>query len=93
MKDLGPKHMGHKPPKKRRLWVPMVFSWWVFNPDEFICQIGNLPLGVILLIGVILLMEAILHHLGCIKPENNGIFTISTGAGVLSSTIFQEYHI
>ena len=37
----------------------------------------------------ILLMEEILHHLGCIKPctLNNGIFTIPTCAGFLPSTV------
>ena len=34
-----------------------------------------------------LLMEEIRHHLGCIKPCNSGIFTISTGAGFLPSTV------
>ena len=42
---------------------------------------------------IILLMEDILHHLGYIKtyknPVNNGIFTISTGAGFLNH---QQYH-
>ena len=33
----------------------------------------------------ILLMEEILHHLGCIEPLNHGIFIISTGAGFLPS--------
>ena len=37
---------------------------------------------------VMLLMEGILHHLGCIKPcFCNGIFTISTGAGFQPSTV------
>jgi len=30
---------------------------------------------------LILLMEDILHHLGCIKPCHSGINYISTGAG------------
>ena len=34
----------------------------------------------------LLLMAEILHHLGCI-PINNGIFTISTGAGFQPSTV------
>ena len=40
-------------------------------------------------IPLILLMEEILHHLGCIKPckVNNRIFTISTGAGFFLSTV------
>ena len=29
------------------------------------------------------------HHLGCKIPANNGIFTISTGAGFLPSTVSQ----
>ena len=36
---------------------------------------------------VILSMEEILHHQGCINPENNRIFTISTGAGFQPSTV------
>ena len=32
-------------------------------------------------------MDEILHHLGCEKPVNNGIFTISTGAGFLPPTV------
>ena len=38
---------------------------------------------------VILFMEEILHHLGCIKPckVNNVIFTMLTGAGFLPSTV------
>jgi len=36
---------------------------------------------------VILLMEEILHHLGCINPVNNGINYISTGAGFHPSTV------
>ena len=32
-------------------------------------------------------MEEILHHLGCKNHVNNGIFTISTGAGFLPSTV------
>ena len=35
---------------------------------------------------IILLMEEVLHHLGC--HVNHGIFTISTGAGFLPSTVF-----
>ena len=36
---------------------------------------------------LILLMEEILHHLGCIKLVNSGIDYISTGAGFLPSTV------
>ena len=36
---------------------------------------------------LVLLMEDILHHLGCINPIDNGIFTISTGAGLCPSTV------
>ena len=36
---------------------------------------------------VILLMEEILHQLGCIKPVNNWIDYLSTGAGFLPSTV------
>ena len=36
---------------------------------------------------LILLMEEILHHLGCIKPIDNGISNIPTGAGFLPSTV------
>ena len=36
---------------------------------------------------LLLLMEEILHHLGCIKSVNNGIFTISAGAGFHPSTV------
>ena len=36
---------------------------------------------------IILLMEEILHHLGCMKPCRNGIFSILTGAGFLPSTV------
>ena len=32
-------------------------------------------------------MEEILRHLGCMKPCRNGIFSISTGAGFLPSTV------
>jgi len=35
----------------------------------------------------ILLMEEILHHLGCINLVNNGITYLSTGAGFLPSTV------
>ena len=38
---------------------------------------------------VILLMEEILHHLGWLKPINNGIIIILGGAGFCSST----YHL
>ena len=34
-------------------------------------------------------MEEILDHLGCIIPANNGMITISTGAGFLPSTVAQ----
>ena len=37
--------------------------------------------------GFILLMEEILHHLGCINPVNNGINYISIGAGFHPSTV------
>ena len=33
-----------------------------------------------------LLMEGILHHLGCINPVNHGINYLSTGAGFQPST-------
>ena len=37
---------------------------------------------------MVLLMEEILHHLGCIKiPVNNRINYLSTGAGLLLSTV------
>ena len=36
---------------------------------------------------VVVLMEEILHHLGCIDSVNNGIFTISAGAGFHPSTV------
>ena len=36
---------------------------------------------------VILLMEEILHHLGCRNPVNNGIHYLSTGAGFLPSAV------
>ena len=36
---------------------------------------------------IILLMEAILHHLGYINLANNGINYLSTGAGFLPSTV------
>ena len=36
--------------------------------------------------GIVLLMEEILHHLGYIDLVNNGINYISTGAGFLPST-------
>jgi len=39
---------------------------------------------------VILLMEEILHHLGCMKPVNNVIFTTSIGAGFLPATACSE---
>ena len=38
-------------------------------------------------------MAEILHHLGCIKSEDNGIFTISTGAGFLPSTVWQWFSL
>jgi len=42
---------------------------------------------------LILLMEKILHHLGCIKPCKSWIFTISTGAGFLPSTVLGDVHV
>ncbi len=39
---------------------------------------------------IILLMEGILHHPGCIKPWKNGINYLSTGAGFLPSTVSQN---
>ena len=36
---------------------------------------------------LLLLMEEILHHLGCINLVNNGISYLSTGAGFLPSTV------
>ena len=36
---------------------------------------------------IILLMEEILYQMRCINPVNNGIFTISTGAGFLPLTV------
>ncbi len=36
---------------------------------------------------VILLMEEILHHLGCRNPVNDGIHYLSTGAGFLPSAV------
>ena len=42
---------------------------------------------VTLSLPVILLMEEILHHLGCINLVNNGISYLSTGAGIQPSTV------
>ena len=39
------------------------------------------------IIHMILLMEEILHHLGCINLVNNGISYLSTGAGIQPSTV------
>jgi len=36
---------------------------------------------------MILLMEEILHHLGCINLVNNGISYLSAGAGIQPSTV------
>ena len=36
---------------------------------------------------MVLLMEEILHHLGCRKPVNDGISYLSTGAGYFPSTV------
>ena len=36
---------------------------------------------------MILLMEEILNHLGCIKPVKNGINYLSTGAEFIPSTV------
>ena len=36
---------------------------------------------------MILLMEEILHHLGCIKPGKQWDISISTGGGFLPSTV------
>ena len=41
----------------------------------------------LLCLEALLLMEEILHHLLSMKPCENGIFSISTGAGFLPSTI------
>ena len=40
---------------------------------------------------LILLMEEILHHLGCIKSVNSGKSYLSTGAGFRPSTVPKEY--
>ena len=37
---------------------------------------------------LLLLMAEILHHLGCMKPDNNGINYLSTGAGFQPSTVW-----
>jgi len=43
---------------------------------------------------VLLLMEQILHHLGCIKPVNNGMnIPMNWLAGFQPSTISFMYHI
>ena len=39
----------------------------------------------------LLLMEEILHHLGCIKPCNYGIKYLSTGEGYLPSTVVRPF--
>ena len=56
------------------------------------CNIGNFKGNLVechLKSFILLLIEEILHHLGCIKPctVNIGLFTISTGAGFLPSTV------
>jgi hypothetical protein len=38
-------------------------------------------------------MEEILHHLGWVfNPRNNGINHLSTGAGILPSTVVRQKH-
>ena len=40
---------------------------------------------------MILLMEEVLHHLGCIKPSKNNRNYLATGAGFLPSTVAWHY--
>ena len=59
--------------------VPMI-TWMILKLMGTKKRFGEVPAS-----GSLLLMEEILHHLGCIKPRN-GIFTISTGDRRISST-------
>ena len=64
--------------------IPCRFQWcqpflktsWVVQDFLGFLLSGNIQ--------AVLLMEKVLHHLGCIKPANNGLFTISTGARRIS---------
>ena len=51
--------------------------------------LGKPPLLIMVCSMVVLLMEEILHHLGCIKPckYSNGKNYLPTGAGLLPSTV------
>ena len=56
-------------------------GWIILGIGLMYIQYTTLPL---------LLMEEILHHPECKNPVTNGIFTISTGAGFLPSTVFRQ---
>ena len=62
---------------------PLDFDWYVvLEPPNTLEKVdsANRP--------YILLMEEILHHLGCLKPVvNNGIIIILGGAGFQPSTV------
>ena len=63
-------------------------SWWHPDGTGWLVQGGRVEQEWKFWTHDILLMEEILHHLGCIKPcKYNGIFTISTGAGFLPPTV------
>ena len=58
-------------------------KWWFFKGNYY----WRDPFFTSMIMGgIVLLMEEILHHLGYIDLVNNGINYISTGAGFLPST-------
>ena len=95
---VGHKSQGRKDPEFANCWL-LVLSVLNTNPEHpqrFVheCHLvaqkhNHVPTNHIiqLIFMMIQLMEEILHHLGCKNPENNGGFSISTGAGFLPSTV------
>ena len=70
--------------------------WWMFHCYRltgsaltrciiYVCIYEYIPYLIILL------MEEILHHLGCIQTVNDGINYLSTGAGFQPSTVWPPF--
>ena len=69
------------------LWDPLTSPNITFVKDNTFDP-SNKSKYIKVPVALILLMEEILHHLGCVNPVNNGINYISTGAGFLPSTVW-----
>ena len=63
----------------------LMFDWECCNKVYCICMHKYIPYLIMLL------MEEILHQLGCIKTVDDGINYLSTGAGFQPSTVWPPF--